>query len=110
MLASGTLNRLVVIEQRTPGQDAEGQPLNTWQTVATVWANFKAPTGTASAERIGGDREMSTTTYSVRIRYRTDITAAMRVTADGVVYLINQVIPDVARREYTDLVCTAGAA
>lgn len=110
MLDAGQLNRRITIERRTAGQDAAGQPLTTWETVAQVWANFRAPSGAASAERLAADREASLTTYSVRIRYRTDITAGMRVTEAGAVYDINQVIPDAAGRVHTDLVCTVGGA
>jgi SPP1 family predicted phage head-tail adaptor len=43
---------------------------------------------------------------SIRIRYRTDITAAMRVTDGSTVYQVKAVLPD-SGRQYLDLVCEA---
>ena len=108
-LNAGDLNRRVVITQRDSGVDAAGQPVTTWSTLATVWASVKAPAGKAQAERMSADRSTSVVAYSVRIRYRTDVTAAMRAEIAGQVYDIEQVVQDLAGREYTDLVCVAGA-
>lgn len=116
MLAAGLLNREITIEQRSSARDAAGQESTQWDAIdAPTWAWFKAPSGaSAAAERIAGDREISTSTYSVRIRYRTDVTAGMRIveTIDGddVVYDIKQVIVDIAGREFVDLVVTAGSS
>lgn len=108
MLAAGTLNRRVVISRPVAGQDAWGQPNTSWETVATVWAAFLAPKGRAMAEEAAAGREISATAYSVRIRHRTGLDSGMRVTEGADVYTVAQVIHDVARREYTDLVCVAG--
>src|SRR5688572_14879300 len=110
MLAAGKMNRELVIQQRTGAADAAGQPSETWETFATVFAWIKSPTGSASAERISGNQEVSSASLSARIRYRTDITAGMRATENSVVYDIAQVVPDVAGRQYTDLVLVAGAS
>jgi SPP1 family predicted phage head-tail adaptor len=42
---------------------------------------------------------------SIRTRYRTDITGAMRVVSQGVTYKINAVLPDLVERKHVDLVC-----
>lgn len=108
MLAAGSLNRRIVISRAVPGQDAWGQALTTWETVATVWSHFLAPKGRAMAEEAAAGREISATPFSVRIRRRTGLDSGMRVTEGADVYTIAQVIHDVAGREYTDLVCVAG--
>lgn len=108
MTPAGKLNCRVVIEQRTAGVDAYGQPVTTWSTLATLWANIISPTGKSSAEQLVADRQISAATYSVRIRYRTDITAAMRLTYGGAIYNIEQVILDLAGKRHVDLVCTVG--
>ena len=41
---------------------------------------------------------------SIRIRFRSDITAGMRVLIGLAVYQIEAVMPDLARREFVDLV------
>ena len=37
-LNAGRMTQRITIQRRTPGQDAHGQSLTTWQDVATVWA------------------------------------------------------------------------
>lgn len=109
MINPGQLDRRVVIKTRSTTQDAAGQPADTWTTLATVWAHIKAPAGAAAAERVSADRETSTAAYSIRIRYRTDITAGMRAVHGSTTFDIVQVVVDMARREHCDLVCVAGA-
>lgn len=108
-LNAGQLNRRVTIRQRSATQDAAGQPVETWTDLATVWAWIKAPAGVAAAERLAANRDTSTVTYSMRIRYRTDVTAGMRAAEGADLFDIQQVIIDRAGREFTDLVCTVGA-
>ena len=68
--------------------------------------------GTINAERMEGGRELSVVQCSVRIRWRNDITADMRakIDVDGTptYFNIKQVIPDIAHRQYVDLVCVMG--
>lgn len=109
-LAAGRLNRYITIQRRVAGADAYGQPSTTWETFAQTWADVRAPAGRAAAQAVTADRTTSTTAYSMRIRYRTDITADMRVQLAGVVYDIAEVLPDLAHHEHTDLVCVAGRA
>ena len=100
---AGTLNTRVVIQTRS-GQDAAGQPTTTWTTHATVWANVRHPSG---AEAMRADKDISINQVRVRIRRRTDITPAMRVSHGGVIFQIKAVLPDAQRLEFTDLVCEA---
>lgn len=113
-IAAGSLNRRLRIEQRDAGADDAGQPLETWSTVRTVWADIRAPKGLAAAEMVAAGHEASLTTYSARIRYCTDLTAQMRAVEvvgedDGQTFDIEQVIPDLGGRQHTDLVLTTGA-
>lgn len=100
------LRSRVRIESRTSTQDAWGQPVETWTEVVSVWADFRHVSGMESA-RAGA--QISESRASVRIRWRTDITPAMRLveTFTGRVYDIKAVLPDVQRREFVDLVCEA---
>lgn len=107
MLRSGSLNRKVTIQQRGPAKDAWGQPVpggENWTPVATVWANVRNLTGREAAAA-GGDA--STITGSIRIRYRTGLTAGMRVLLGDTAYNVQAVLPDEQRREYVDLACTS---
>lgn len=106
-MSAGKYNRLVSIQQLAAGQDALGQPVQTWTQVCAPWADMLNQTG-ASAIRAGAD--VSTVKTSIRIRWRsTPITAGMRVVCGTVVYDIQAVLPDLKNREHIDLVCTTGA-
>lgn len=98
----GRLNRRVVIQQHTAGSDASGQPLVAWSDVATVWADIQYLKG---IEQIKADAVTSAAKVSIRIRWRTDVTATMRVLYNSVAYTVQVVLPDVANRRYVDLVC-----
>lgn len=106
----GSLNRRIVIQSRDSGEDAAGQPVQTWTTLATVWANIKGATGMGSirqsANRDGVAVELNS--YSFRIRYRTDVDAAKRVVFGGLNYDVKQVRHDLAGKEWTDLVAELG--
>ncbi len=96
------LNQRITLQQRSSGQDAIGQPVETWATVAELWADIKHPSG---LQTVKGDAELSLVKASIRLRYRSGIDAGMRVLHGAVVYDIRAVLPDVAGRVYVDLVC-----
>jgi SPP1 family predicted phage head-tail adaptor len=100
MIAAGTLADLVDIRERVATVDAIGQPVETWETVASIWADVRHQNG---LEAIKGDAEVSTVKTSIRVRYRTDIDAGMRVYDSAAVYDIKAVLPH--GRESLDLVC-----
>lgn len=99
---AGSLSSRISIKARSTSVDAIGQPVETWTTLATVWANVRHLSG---SESIKADRELSVVRASIRIRWRTDVDAGMRVTAGGSTYEIRAVLPDAQRREFVDLVC-----
>ena len=109
------LDRRIRIDQSVTGKDSIGQPVTEWQTFATTWANIKMLTGLAT---IKSDASIGQATASVRVRFRTDITAGMRAVllkyvngqpVDSTIFDILEPLPDYAGREYTDLVCNTGA-
>ena len=101
-MRAGQLNRRVTIQQLSSGQDALGQPVQTWTTVTTLWAHILHSSG---LETIKANAEMSVVRASVRVRYTRQITTGMRVVADGFTYNIVAVLPDMETRQYTDLTC-----
>ncbi len=90
MIAAGDLRERVTIESRS-GQDADGQPLDAWTTVDTVWA---AVTAANARESQAGGREQAVRTWTVLLRYRSDVTPDMRLTWRGRNLNIVQVLPD----------------
>lgn len=101
-MRAGALNSRVTLQQQSATQDALGQPVQTWTDVATVWANIKHVSG---VESIKADALTSTVRASIQIRYKTGLTAGMRVVNGATTYSIVAVLPDMEKREYTNLVC-----
>lgn len=99
---AGTLRNRITIQRQAQAQDAGGQPIDAWTDVVTVWADIRSPTGLGA---IRADAQASVVKTSVRIRWRTDIEAGMRVVHGVAVYDIGAVLPDHAGREFVDLVC-----
>lgn len=78
-MRAGNLDRRVIIQANTPTQDGTGAAIDGWATLATVWAQRADKPGReffASAQTIAE----AATAY--RIRYRSDVTAGMRI-VDG---------------------------
>jgi SPP1 family predicted phage head-tail adaptor len=101
-LRAGALNSRVTIKSPTMTQDAAGQPIPSWDDVATVWANVRNLRG---AESIKANAESSNVKASIRIRRRTGIDASMRVYHGETIYSIKAVLPDEEDRDKIDLVC-----
>lgn len=107
----GSYNRLITVQRLDPaaGQDAGGQPVPAWIDFVKPWANIAGKTGLSHLESVVGNTPVSVTRFSIRIPYRTDIDAGMRVVHGADIYDITAVLPDKAQREHTDLVCELGA-
>ena len=101
MMQAGKLNERAIIQQTGSGQDALGQPEQTWSAVCNVWANVRHLSG---AESIRAGADSSTVKASIRIRYRTDIDAGMRVLVGSTNYNIVAILP-AEQKAHLDLVC-----
>lgn len=106
-MRAGRLNRRVVIQQRLATENELGEKVSGWSTVATVWANIMQKSG---MESVRSDMQMSVVDASIRIRYRTDVNAGMRVLDGSTVYDIQAVILDRQNKQFVDLVCQTGAS
>lgn len=101
-MPAGKRGNLVIIQQLTDGQDEIGQPTQVWAELAQEWADIRYQSG---LEAIKADAPVSIVKASIRIPYRTDINAQMRVLLGSTVYSIKTVLPDVAKRKHIDLTC-----
>ncbi len=70
-----------------------------WADYASLWSNIRFLSGT---ESIKAGADTSIVKASIRIRWRQDVTAGMRIVAGAAVYDIEAVLPG-QRREYVDL-------
>ena len=100
----GALNSLITVRQRVAGSAADGQPLDTWSTVASIWGEIRHPSG---LEHIRAGVQTSVVRASIRVRRRGGITPAMQAVHGTVVYDIEAVLPDDVDRLYMFLVCKA---
>lgn len=100
-MKSGELRYRVTLQSHSQTQDSTGEILRTWVDVAPVWASIRFVSGISA---IKADMDVSTVKASIRIRYRTGISAGMRVLHGGDVYEVQAVMPNMAGR-YIDLVC-----
>lgn len=101
-MQAGRLNRRCVLQTPSTATDEIGQPIPGWTDVATVWADIRMKSG---LEAIKAGAVVSTVQASIRIRYRSDVNAGMRVVHNLVAYDIKAVMPDVSGRVFLDLAC-----
>ena len=102
MTAAGNLRDRITIQRKTGGKDAWGTPLpEAWVDFHSLWASVRHQSG---AESIRSGADTSVVKASIRVRWRADLDASMRVLHLGMTYDIEAVLPG-AKREYVDLVC-----
>lgn len=97
----------VVVQQNTTSADTQGGRSSSWGTLATVWANVRAARANEQqqAQAMGSHVE-----YAVTIRYRQDVTPAMRLSwtpygGSAKTLQIHGVYPIDGRREFLLLTC-----
>ena len=85
MLSARDLNQRVRFERLLPAVDAVyGTTSNTWESVATVWAQVQdVLPNPISQESSTHGIDLARHPSRIRIRYRTDITSAMRIVLLG---------------------------
>ena len=66
----GDMRRRVALQAATDALDDYGQAIRTWATYATVWASVVSTPGNEPQSAL---MQSSVTTYTVTMRYRTDV-------------------------------------
>lgn len=84
-MRAGILNSRGVIQQRVNTADDTGGATVQWQDVATVWLRVAPGEG---REFWAIQHSQPLATHEITIRYRTDVTAQMRVKVNGAIYRI----------------------
>jgi SPP1 family predicted phage head-tail adaptor len=74
--------------------------------VDTVWADVRYLNG---RQYLTSNAEANAATASVRVRYRADLRANMRLVFGATVFDIVAVLPDEEGRDHLDLACATGA-
>ena len=107
MINAGDLTDRIVIEQATETRNAVGEPVLTWSTFATVWADVSALSG-HEAERYG--EVVGLTGHKVTIRALPGVKTAMRIIYETTRTLEIGAINEYERGWYMELICTEKAA
>lgn len=105
-LCAGDLSHKLRIEQKTETQSSSGAVGVTWALLATVWGDLQPLTG---KEFIAAEQMTSKIEAKAYIRYRTDVTANMRIVFKSVNYNIEAVLPDPRFAERLMLMLSSGA-
>jgi len=91
-MRAADLNHRVLIERKVVAQDPSyGTETVTWATVATLWANVQDVLPSRS-EAVNNGLATATSQARVRMRYRTDIDSAMRMTINRPTPVVYQII------------------
>jgi SPP1 family predicted phage head-tail adaptor len=101
-MRAGLLNRTVALLNREDRRDVANEPVGEWVEVAVARASIRHTSG-LSAIKAGA--ELAIVKASVRLRFRRDITAGMRIQHGADYYVVEAVLPDEMKREHVDLVC-----
>jgi SPP1 family predicted phage head-tail adaptor len=88
-MSAGDFDRLVTLQQKTQTRDANGGFVDTWGTLAEVFASVDDLAGREFWESRATNAR---TTTRITIRYRDDVTSALRVVVDGVTYEVTEVL------------------
>lgn len=102
MIIAG-LDRRIIIQSPTETRAANGEVLESWATLATVWAGVKYPKSMGSDEGIEQGRFTATTPVEFTIRFRSDVTTKMRISYQGGYFQIAR-INEIGRRDMLKLV------
>jgi SPP1 family predicted phage head-tail adaptor len=90
------LNKRLVIEAPRRGMPEGGAAVVRWQQIAVIWAALQPKSG---REVVTGDGQALLTTHDVWLRYRTDLTGAMRFRLGTRVFEIQSIRePDESKR------------
>lgn len=101
-MRAGDLHHRVTIQQPVESQNSYGEPIATWQDVATVWAAIEPLQG---RERFDAQQVVAQVDTRIRIRYRPGITPKMRVLFGTRVFDIQAVVEPETRRRELQLLC-----
>jgi SPP1 family predicted phage head-tail adaptor len=107
-MLAGRLDRRISILRATPAADEFNEQVETWGTLAVVWAHA---TPVMDAERQRAGETLASKSYRFTIRYSSqvaDVDPRDRVTFDGRTYDV-QGVKEIGRREGLEITATARA-
>lgn len=97
----GQLDRRITIQSRTTTADKYAAPVETWSTLATVWAKVEYPI-TGSDEQTQQGLNVATTRVIFTIRHRSDVGFTDRIQYNSEVYDIER-IAELGRKSFLQI-------
>jgi SPP1 family predicted phage head-tail adaptor len=107
-MQAGRLDRRIALQRASVAADAFNEPVPSWTTFATVWAEAKP---VLDAERQQAGQTLASKSYRFTIRYSptvANLDPRDRVTFDGRDYDV-QGVKEMGRREFLEITATARA-
>ena len=102
MTTAGQLRHCIKIQKQGEGVNEWGEPTSEWLKVCSPWADIRQPSGLSA---IKADAQVSIVRTLIRIRFRKNVTAGMRVVHGADIYSVEAVLSVDGKREFIDLVC-----
>lgn len=99
-MRAGQLRHRVTIQQATETQDSYGAVVQSWSTLANVWASIEARTG---RETFTAAQVYATADHIITIRHRSDVTPKMRITYGARTFGIEGAVDPDGRKKSTIL-------
>jgi SPP1 family predicted phage head-tail adaptor len=103
----GKLNKRITIQEQNRTPDGGGGFSVVWQSIAANPSVYASVVPLSGGEVLSMRQLENTVTHRVMIRYRSDITTAMRILNGTEVYDIKSIINIGGRNEYIEILATA---
>ena len=100
-MRAGRMDRRITIEVNTPGTNEFNEPVESWATLAVVWADYRPQRGD---EWYQSEREVETEVARFFIRFRSDVSPLNRHQFDGKVWDIIYA-REIGRKDGLELMC-----
>lgn len=104
-IRSGDMKRRITFQTRSATKDGYGQESTTWSDLLSCWADIQPLSG---RELVAAQAQLAETTHEIQIRYRTGITAALRVVYQGRIFNVLSVIDQDMQHRRLSLMCSEG--
>ena len=104
-MRSGDLDKTIELQYAVTVQDAFGEPVETWATLATVAAKVQPQRG---SERFTAEQVVGKAVVTFKLRYRTDLSVLNRIRYNSRDYDIHDV-RELGRREGLEIDASARA-
>lgn len=98
----GSLRERVTVQRKSATRDAIGGIIETWATLATLWAKVEPK---SAGEQYRRQQIQAAADWTVTIRYRTDVAPADRLRWRGHEFEIVGLINTDMRRQFLELSC-----